>query len=136
MKSIHFLYFIIFFKINNVFSNFSPELTWACRTRTRCEVSLLFPLLSWHWGQKQTADWGRSSSHAQLCPSPSLYYLQQQVSCGEVVTSPPLNRKVGCSRPTMIRARCLRVKQHYPAQKNNQKKLHVVLNQGHNSGSP
>ena len=43
-------------------------------------------------------------------------------SGGEVVTSPPLNRKVGCSRPTMIRARCLRVKQHYPAQKNNQKK--------------
>ena len=42
-------------------------------------------------------------------------------SGGEVVTSPPLNRKVGCSRPTMIRARCLRVRQHYPAQKNNQK---------------
>ena len=39
----------------------------------------------------------------------------------EVVMSPPLNRKVGCSRPTMIRARCLRVRQHYPAQKNNQK---------------
>ena len=39
----------------------------------------------------------------------------------EVVTSPPLYRKVGCSRPTMIRARCLRVKQPYPAQKNNQK---------------
>ena len=55
---------------------------------------------------------------------------------GEVVTSPPLNRKVGCSRPTMIRARCLRVRQHYPAQKNNQQKLHVVLKQGHNSGSP
>ena len=35
----------------------------------------------------------------------------------------------------MIRARCLRVRQHYPAQKNNQKKLHVVLKQGHNSGS-
>ena len=47
-----------------------------------------------------------------------------------MVMSPPLNRKVGCSRPTMIRARCLRVKQHYPAQKNNQKKLHVVLKQG------
>ena len=30
-------------------------------------------------------------------------------------------------------ARCLRVKQHYPAQKNNQKKLHVVLKQGHDS---
>ena len=42
-------------------------------------------------------------------------------SRGEVVTSPPLNRKVGCSRPTMIRARCLRLRQHYPAQKNNQK---------------
>ena len=52
------------------------------------------------------------------------------------LTSPPLNRKVGCSRPTMIRARCLRVRLHYPAQKNNQKKLHVVLKQGHNSGSP
>ena len=38
-------------------------------------------------------------------------------SGGEVVTSPPLYRKVGCSRPTMIHARCLRVKQHYPAQK-------------------
>ena len=57
-------------------------------------------------------------------------------SGGEVVTSPPLKRKVGCSRPTMIRARCLRVKQHYQAQKNNQKKLHIVLKQGHNSGSP
>ena len=55
---------------------------------------------------------------------------------GAVVTPPPLNRKVGCSRPTIIRARCLRVRQHYPAQKNNQKKLHVVLKQGHNSGSP
>ena len=43
-------------------------------------------------------------------------------SSGEVVTSPPLNRKVGCSRPTMICARCLRARQHYPAQKNNQKK--------------
>ena len=42
-------------------------------------------------------------------------------SGGEVVTSPPLNRKVGCTRPTMSRARCLRVKQQYPAQKNNQK---------------
>ena len=57
-------------------------------------------------------------------------------SGGEVVTSPPLNRKVGCSRPTMIRARCLRVKQHNPAQKNNQKKVHVILKQGDNSGSP
>ena len=47
-------------------------------------------------------------------------------SGGEVVTSPPLNRKVGCSRPTMIRARCLRVKQHYPAQKNNQKKIIIA----------
>ena len=51
-----------------------------------------------------------------------------------MVTSPPLIGKVGCSSPTMIRARCLRVKQHYPAQKHNQKKLHVVLKQGHNSG--
>ena len=42
-------------------------------------------------------------------------------SGGEVVTSPPLNRKVGCSRPTMIRACWLRVRKHYPAQKNNQK---------------
>ena len=42
-------------------------------------------------------------------------------SSGEVVRFPPLNRKVGCSRPTMIRARCLRVRQHYPAQKNSQK---------------
>ena len=38
-----------------------------------------------------------------------------------VVTSPPLNQQVGCSRPTMFRARCLRVRQHYPAKKKNQK---------------
>ena len=31
--------------------------------------------------------------------------------------SPPLNRKVGCSRPTMIHARCLRMRQPYPAHK-------------------
>ena len=49
---------------------------------------------------------------------------------------PAIKRKVGCSKPTMISARCLRVKQQYPAQKNNQKKLHVVLKQGRNSGSP
>ena len=42
-------------------------------------------------------------------------------SGGEVVTSPPLDRKVGSSRPTIIRACCLSVKQHYPAQKNHQK---------------
>ena len=42
-------------------------------------------------------------------------------SGGEVVTSPLFNRKVGCSRPTMIRTSCLRA-QKYPAQKNNQKK--------------
>ena len=30
----------------------------------------------------------------------------------------------------MIRAGCLRVRQHYPAQKKNQKKLQVVLKQG------
>ena len=42
-------------------------------------------------------------------------------SGGEVVTSPPLNRKVGSSRPTMIRGRSLRVRQKYPAQKNKQK---------------
>ena len=55
---------------------------------------------------------------------------------GEVVTSPHLNQKVGCSRPTIIRARCLQVRQHYPAQKNNPKKLHVILKQGNDSGSP
>ena len=27
-------------------------------------------------------------------------------------------------------ARCLRVRQHYPAQKNNQNKMHVILKQG------
>ena len=41
-------------------------------------------------------------------------------SGGEVVTPPPLNRKVGCSRPNMIRAGCLRVRQQCPARKNNQ----------------
>ena len=35
----------------------------------------------------------------------------------------------------MIRARCLRVKQHYPAQKI-AKKMRVNPNQGHNGGSP
>ena len=35
-----------------------------------------------------------------------------------MITSPPLNRKVGCSRPTIIRARCLRIRQHYPGHKN------------------
>ena len=60
----------------------------------------------------------------------------QMGSGGEVVTSPPLNRKVGSSMPTMIRDRCLRVKQHYPAQKNNPTTLSVILNQGLNSGSP
>ena len=49
------------------------------------------------------------------------YQGEAKGSSGEVVTSPPLNRKVGCSRPTMIHARCLRVRQHYSAQKNNQK---------------
>ena len=42
-------------------------------------------------------------------------------SGGEVVTSPPLNQKVECSRTTMISAHCLRVRPHYPVQKNNQK---------------
>ena len=41
-----------------------------------------------------------------------------QGSGGEVVTSPLLNRKVGCSRPTMMRGRCLRMRLHYPDQKN------------------
>ena len=50
----------------------------------------------------------------------------------EVVTSPPLSRKAGCSRPTMIHAHCLRKRQYYRAQKNNQK-MNVVLKQGHNS---
>ena len=35
----------------------------------------------------------------------------------------------------MIRARCLRA-QKYPAQKNNQKNIHVDLKKGHNNGSP
>ena len=55
-------------------------------------------------------------------------------SGGEAVTSSPLNRKVGFSRPTMSRARCLRARQYYPAQKNSQKKLFVVLKQGRNRG--
>ena len=38
-----------------------------------------------------------------------------------------LNRKVGSSRSTMIRSRYLRVRQHYAAQKNNQKHLHVDI---------
>ena len=53
-------------------------------------------------------------------------------SGGEVVTSPPL--ELGCSRPTMIRARCLRIKQYYLAQKNNH--CPVIFKQGHNSNSP
>ena len=42
-------------------------------------------------------------------------------SGGEMVTSPPLKGKVEWSRPTMIRAHCLRVRQNFQAQKNNQK---------------
>ena len=56
--------------------------------------------------------------------------LFERRSGGEVVTSPLLTRKVGCSRTTMIRARCLRVKQHYPAQKKNQKNSMKFLNRG------
>ena len=41
-------------------------------------------------------------------------------SGGEVVTSPSVIRMVGCSRPTIIRVRCLMVGQFYPAKKNNQ----------------
>ena len=36
---------------------------------------------------------------------------------GEVVTSLPINWKIRSSKPTLIRARCLRVRQRYPAQK-------------------
>ena len=48
-----------------------------------------------------------------------ILYTLYLVSGGEVVTSPPLSRKVGRSRLTVIRAHCLRVRQHYPAQKKN-----------------
>ena len=48
----------------------------------------------------------------------------------EVITSPPLNRKLGCLRSTMIRARCLRLKQRYPAQNNNQKNCMCFLSRG------
>ena len=51
-------------------------------------------------------------------------------SGSEVVTSPPLNRKDGCSRPTRIRARCLRVRQHFPAQKNSHKNCIQILTSG------
>ena len=51
----------------------------------------------------------------------------------EMITSSPINGKIGCSRPAMIRARCLKVRQHNPAQKNSQEKLQIDLNQGHNS---
>ena len=44
--------------------------------------------------------------------------------------SPPFNQKFGCSRPTMIGARCLRVRQQYPAQKNNQKNCMQFLGRG------
>ena len=56
------------------------------------------------------------------------YYfnLNQMKSRVEVVASPLLNRKVGCSRPTMILTRCLTLHQHYPALNNN---LKIVLKQ-------
>ena len=38
-----------------------------------------------------------------------------------ISASPPLNRKVGCLRLALNRARCLRVRQHNPAQKKYQK---------------
>ena len=51
-------------------------------------------------------------------------------SGGDLVTSPPLNRKVGCSRPTMFRPCCLRAKQHYPAQQINLNKCMLFLRRG------
>ena len=45
----------------------------------------------------------------------------EQGSGGEAFASTSLSRRVGCSRLTMIRARCLRVRQHYTAQKIYQK---------------
>ena len=51
-------------------------------------------------------------------------------SGGDLVTSPPLNRKVGCSRPTMFRACCLRARQHYPAQQINLIKCMLFLRRG------
>ena len=53
----------------------------------------------------------------------------------EVVAPPPLNRKVGCPKPSLIPARCLRLTQHYAAQKII-KQLHAVLDQWSNGSSP
>ena len=64
-----------------------------------------------------------------------------------MVMSPTLNRKVGCSRPTMIRDCCLSVRQHYSVLKKNRfvvmsctarmlvlslvdKRSYIILNKG------
>ena len=48
-------------------------------------------------------------------------------SGGEVVKSSPLNPIVGFLRPTMILVCCLRVKQRYLAQKNNEKNCMYII---------
>ena len=64
-------------------------------------------------------------------------FMRDKPKCsgGELITSPPLNLRVGSSRPTMISAYCLRLSQHYQAQKSSQK-MHVDFKQVHNGGSP
>ena len=51
-----------------------------------------------------------------------------------MVTSSLLDRDVGSLRATVVRAHCVRAKQHYTSQKKTQK-LHVILQQGRNNGS-
>ena len=74
-------------------------------------------------------------SISQFVPSKPAKQWQMKINGYEMVRSQPLNRNIGCLRPTMIRAGCLQVRQHHPAQKNNQK-MHVFPKQMHNSGSP
>ena len=50
----------------------------------------------------------------------------KDVSGVEVVTSPPLKRKVRGTRPTIIRARCMMVRQHYSAKKIIQKCMNFL----------
>ena len=56
-------------------------------------------------------DWLHLPLHSYNFIVFSLYDKSQAIwsSDGEVATLPPLNRKFGCLRPSIIRARCLRV---------------------------
>ena len=70
----------------------------------------------------------RSQDHAHSGYSNNAGRNKTQVkgSGDKVVTSPPLNRKVGCSNTTMICARCLRARHQCAAQKNSQKCMHFL----------